>query len=144
MVFDSIPNVISCIKIMKHQTRQISTNSELLQNEETQSLVLKEFLETSIPFIYCVSFLIAYYGPNAEILGNIGNDYWHYEKVTNIYEKLSKIALFFGVDLVRGIIFSLVLWFWCGLNTYRTCGYIIYQYGLLLMFYIAGFLTMVC
>ena len=88
--------------------------------------------------------MLANYGPNAEILGNIGNDYWHLEKVLNVYDKLSTTALFLGWDLISGIIFGLVLWVCCGLNTYRTCGYIIHHYGLLLMFYIGGFLTMVC
>ena len=143
MLLDSIPNTISFFKIIKKRNHRISTTQDTIQTEEVQCLVLKEFLETLIPFIYCISFVIAYFGPNATVLGNIGNDYWHYEKVSNIYQKLSKIATFFAVDLVRGIVFSLVMWFRCGINTCRVCGNIVYHCGTLLMSYIAGFLTMV-
>ena len=37
--------------------------------EELHSLVLNEFLEAIIPFLFLVCFLAAYYGPNAEIIG---------------------------------------------------------------------------
>ena len=36
---------------------------------ELHSLVLNEFLEAIIPFLFLVCFLAAYYGPNAEIIG---------------------------------------------------------------------------
>ena len=95
MIVHSIPTIISLTTITKLQNHQVSGNQESQQNEEIQILVIKEFFETSIPFINCVSFVIAYYGPFTKIHGNIGNDDWHYEKVTNINKKLIKIAKFF-------------------------------------------------
>ena len=37
--------------------------------KELHSLVLNEFLEAIIPFLFLVCFLAAYHGPNAEIIG---------------------------------------------------------------------------
>ena len=42
---------------------------------ELHSLVLNEFLEAIIPFLFLVCFLAAYYGPNAQIIGRyLDND----------------------------------------------------------------------
>ena len=65
---------------------QLYTNdiSNPEQNPALFCLTLKEFMELSIPAVYCASFLMAYYGPNAEVLGNVKNDYWQFEKVENV------------------------------------------------------------
>ena len=50
--------------------------------KSVQILVLSECLEIVIPLAYLLCFVIAYYGPNAEILGNIKNDYWQYQETS--------------------------------------------------------------
>ena len=47
-------------------------------------LVLAELCEGLTPLAYAISFSMAYYGPNAELLGNIKSDYWHYEAVQDV------------------------------------------------------------
>ena len=37
---------------------------------------MTERIESVIPFTYLLTFLMAYYGPNAEILGNIKLTIW--------------------------------------------------------------------
>ena len=44
--------------------------------KSVQILVLSESLEIVIPLAYLLCFVIAYHGPNADILGNIKNGYW--------------------------------------------------------------------
>ena len=39
--------------------------------ELTEELTLTERIETLVPLTYMLCFAIAFYGPNAEILGNI-------------------------------------------------------------------------
>ena len=48
--------------------------------KSVQILVLAESLEIVIPLAYLLCFVIAYYGPNADILGNIKNGYWQYQE----------------------------------------------------------------
>ena len=48
--------------------------------KSVQILVLAESLEIVIPLAYLLCFVIAFYGPNADILGNIKNGYWQYQE----------------------------------------------------------------
>ena len=47
-------------------------------------LVLAETLEFIMPLAYMSCFIVAYYGPNANVLGNVKNGYWHYQATTGI------------------------------------------------------------
>ena len=60
--------------------RNITEKSLQKLKKSVQILVLAESLEIVIPLAYLVCFVIAYYGPNADILGNIKNGYWQYQE----------------------------------------------------------------
>ena len=142
MFLDGIPNIWLCLKIIKLHRQQ--TNVANIEKDEILTcLTIKEFLEVLIPATYCVSFAIAYYGPNAAILGNIQNDYWKYEKVEDITEFLSRIIIFFFIDAIRGLILSLILWHFCGMDVYKKYSYIVHQYGTLIFLYITAWMMLV-
>ena len=106
-------------------------------------LTLKEYFELAIPFVYCTSFVVAYYGPNASIIGNVKNDYWQYKKVENIFEKLSNNGIFFFIDAMRGMLLGLILKRFCNLNMYVTHLDNIRSYGILMITNMTGILTLV-
>ena len=56
-------------------------NIRIRKEEILMELVLYETIEVIVPLSYMCTFTMAYYGPNADILGNVGNNYWHYRKV---------------------------------------------------------------
>ena len=142
MVLDCIPNILACIKIVKLHRNKTNEN-RMHQNDALQCLSLKEFLELSIPAVYCASFVIAYYGPNADILGNVQNDYWQYERVENVFEKLTFNAIFFIIDSLRASLFLIVLWRYCNLNMFKTHCDNISQYGMLILLYMTQFMNLV-
>ena len=153
MILDCLPNLWSCVKIIKmhrHHSHVASTLTPSSNDagrkeleEALQCLTLKESLELFIPVVYCASFVIAYYGPNAKILGNIQNDYWQFEKVENLFDKLSTVGIFFTIDALRAIISALALWYFCKINVCKTYCHIMYHYGILLLFYIMAALNLV-
>ena len=57
------------------------TSIPLLDKETLTELIINEVIEIFVPFAFVITYTISYYGPNAAILGNIGNDYWHFKKV---------------------------------------------------------------
>ena len=142
MVLDCIPNVWACIKIVKLNKNE-TTDTRKNQNDALQCLCLKEFLELSIPVVYCASFVIAYFGPNADIIGNVQNDYWQFEKVENVFEKLSFNAMFFIIDSFRVAAFCFVLWRYCKLNMLKIHCNNISFYGMLILLYMTQFLNLV-
>ena len=139
MLLDSIPNILSFRTIVK--LHRIGEKEK--QMEELKCLALKELMEISIPVVYCISFVIAFYGPNAEILGNVKNDYWQYQKVEIVFDKLTNNAIFILVDAIRGAIIGLLLKRFCELNFLRTYCEIISSYGILVLVYVSGALAVV-
>ena len=150
MTVECVPNLVSAIYIIhvrkindvqEQERKKKKRKNEI--NTAFKCLTMKEFLEVLIPAAYSFSFLIAYFGPNAEILGNVRNDYWHFKKVTNVFNKLKKIGLLFIVDAIRAICLSLVLSLTCNLNMYKTYCEITQRYGFLFLAYLAAFLNLV-
>ena len=120
--------------LKKELSRFFFYNSQAKLNVEMRCLALDEFLTILIPGIYCLSFTAAYYGPNAEIIGNVKNDYWRYEKVDDLGQKLNLIFIFFVIDAIRAMIFGLVLWIFYRLNLYAAYCYTVYRYGVYISF----------
>ena len=87
MIFDSAPNIFLFAKIIRLRGKIESSKT---QEQKTcaesgimiDSLALKELFEVLIPSVYSITFIIAFYGPNAEVIGNVKNDYWQYKKVS--------------------------------------------------------------
>ena len=77
-----------------------------------------ETIEVLLPIAYSLSFLIAYYGPNAEVLGNVKNEYWQYEntKVEHAGKFVMSVFQMFFIDLLSAIIGGMLLWKFCTLN----------------------------
>ena len=81
-----------------------------------------ERIETIIPLTYMTIILMAYYGPNSEILGTIKMINWHYKGAIgeNIAEFVTTISLFFAVDFLSFIINSIVLAIFCKVNILKV------------------------
>ena len=63
---------------------------------------------------------MAYYGPNAELIGNVKLTLWQYEAVTDINEFLKNIILLFAIDFSSGVVNGLLLWTTCQINCLKT------------------------
>ena len=67
-----------------------------------------------------MTFVSAYYGPNADLFGNIKNDYWHYSAVKDVDATILWILIFFSIDLGILFISSILLWITCKINVYNA------------------------
>ena len=81
-----------------------------------EGLVLTERIETLVPLTYMICFAIAYYGPNAEILGNIKLDLWQYKPVLDFGNYMKSILILFIVDLMSLVINGKLLQTTCNIN----------------------------
>ena len=127
LAIDFILNIYSCYRIIRLH-RSISPGS-LLQSILTakkkedylRRLILIEMLEVLVPITYVVTVLIAYYGPNADVLGNIRNDYWQYESIDNVGSVVLAVLLMFAIDLSSAVLSGIALWKLCSINfLYKT------------------------
>ena len=100
-------------------------------------------MEIVVPLAYAISFVLAYYGPNSEILGNVGNDCWQYEKVTNVGTFFTSLCQMFFLDLMSGIIGGILLWKFCSINALQEGCRMLNSYWAMVAIKFAQRMTMV-
>jgi hypothetical protein len=85
----------------------------------TLTLSVNESVEVAMPIAYALCLLLAYYGPNAEILGNIKNSDWQYAAIEDIVSTYKWTGILFTVDIASGVLSLIVLWWCCKINIVR-------------------------
>ena len=122
---DALLGVLLCFKLYRQYKRSETVSEDFQKGIE--ALVTKEALEILLPVLYCIIFTLSYYGPNAEILGNVKADRWQYSKVDDIKTPLTKLGLFLLFDIIRITAAAGFLWISCRIDFFfeycRIMGY---------------------
>ena len=109
-VIDVLLNLYSCYCIVKlHRKNEEVSKIKI----SVQALMIKESLQILIPLSYSLILFLSYYGPNAEIIGNMKNEYWQFHKIEDISSPLTKIAILVFVDWMLLFCSSLIMWKCC-------------------------------
>ena len=109
--FDFVIN-IGCTLVTMYlikKPRSEKNDSKLIKAAMTQ--IINESVEFIMPIAYCACYMMAYFGPNAELMGNVKNDSWHFTSVKNIHETLFWNAMMFVIDLGSTTL-TILLLFW--------------------------------
>ena len=90
--------------------------------EDIERLVLTERIETLVPMSYIAIMVMAYYGPNANILGSVKLAIWHHQStIQDINQFIFNVGLLFGVvDFMSFIINGIILWMFCKVNVMKV------------------------
>ena len=121
-------NVFMALRIVWWQKRKPGTKKVIVLLQE---LMVAELVEFMVPLIFLLVFLMSYYGPNSELIGNIKSSYWQYQEVEDVDHAIENISLFFFIDLVSGISCSLILWISCRINILRVYVALKKEFGLI-------------
>ena len=73
-----------------------------------------------VPLTYMLCFAIAYYGPNAEIMGNVKLTLWHFKSVLNIEKYMKNLFMLFSLDFISLVINWIILKTTCNINMFKT------------------------
>ena len=84
-----------------------------------EELVLTERIETLVPFSFIICYAIAYYGPNAEILGNFKLDLWQFKPILDLGNYMKSVFILFIVDFMSLVINGIILWTTCNVNIFK-------------------------
>lgn len=114
LAIDFLINIYLAFKIIWLHKRHGPIEKQI---DAIQELVINETVETMIPITYSLILLIAFYGPNAHILGDIQNGYWQYTAITDLGASLQNVGRFFICDFVSCILSFLLLFKCCNINT---------------------------
>lgn len=120
---DFMINVYVALRVIWMKKR--NPINEEKQIEMLQDLIISEIVEFVVPLSYLLCFSVAYFGPNANLLGNVGNSYWQYNAVEDVAHTIGNIFMFFMIDMCSLVVCSCLLWIFCRINLYRV--YIVVQ-----------------
>lgn len=102
--------------------------------DDIEKLVVTERIEALIPLTYIAMMAMAYYGPNAEIMGSVKLRVWHHQNVINDIEAFAvNVGLLAGVDFISFIINGIFIWNFCNINPFRVLGKIQKRYWIVMM-----------
>ena len=87
--------------------------------EMIEELVLTERIETLVPLTYMICFAIAFYGPNAEILGRVKLDLWQYKPILDFGNYMENVFILFVVDLMSLVLNGIILRTTCNINIFK-------------------------
>ena len=93
---------------------------------DINAFVLTESMNFLMPVAYLVCFVAAYYGPNAQLLGNVKNSYWQYQAVKDLSVAAKNILLIVCIDSLSLLIGGALFWITYKINLIKV-------YGLLFM-----------
>ena len=66
---------------------------------------------------YMTLIVMAYYGPNAEILGNIKLNIWQFNRpIADIEKYVTNVSMWLSIDFLSLIINGILLWQFCKIN----------------------------
>ena len=113
-------NLVLCLRIiyLKRKNDNQANTPKII--ELLQELVIVETVECSVPLIYIVVFIMAFYGPNGDVIGAIRNSYWHFTAVDDIAHTIIFVGMFFFIDVSSLVICATLLWFCCKINFYHA------------------------
>ena len=109
-----IMNLYSCGKIViqkKRNPRQLGELSFLLQN-----LAFIEMIEVMVSLSFMLSLLVAYFGPNSNLIGNVGSSLCHYRKIEDIRHTVTNMFALFLTDFSSIIVTGVLLKLFCNIN----------------------------
>ena len=142
---NSLINAGLCIKIIhffrltydEYKASKEDQNMKVCKETLTE-LIINEVIEIFVPFAFVITYTISYYGPNAAILGNIGNDYWHFKKVESISPLIISALIICLIDFLSTLISAFLLWKYCQINLLNEVFAVFKKYGFILAIHAAA------
>ena len=141
LTMDFIINLGICFRIAWIKRRKPENTQKII--ELLQELAIAEMVEFVVPLVYLICFCIAYFGPNAKLIGNVSNDYWQYVKVKDFGHTITNVCAFFIIDLLSGVSCSIVLFIFCKISLMRVFIALQREFGLIFLVSLVLLLTTV-
>ena len=119
IIEDFITNILISLYLI-HLARQDETSANLEKMIKLlYTIILNEWVETVIPLGYLICLLMGYYGPNSEIIGDVGCSYWHYNAIEDIVHTINFLSTFFLVDILSLFVSNFLLSKFAGIQMYQ-------------------------
>ena len=97
--------------LIRQSTDEDENEDEIKQDKKQRilKLILAETVEGIVPMCYAIGLIMAYYGPNSKLIGNVGSGIWAYEEIEDVGRQLKVIFGMFGMDVLSVLLNSICL-----------------------------------
>ena len=113
-------NIFFCAEVLWY-IKNPSEKNEKRKEIAMCTMIINETVEFIMPIIYSICLLMAYFGPNAEVIGNVKNGLWQFVAIEDINVTYFWLAVMFLVDVGSTIITTGALQIWGNLNVIKSC-----------------------
>ena len=119
---DFLLNLYSTFTILRLHRKVSSVDAyekeklRIKKTEETFMCFGLETIEATAPIVFFLIFMLAYNGPNAEIIGGIKMDLWQHQPVQDVNAFAKDLFLMFSVEVSVSIISGILLWKFANIN----------------------------
>ena len=118
-------NLIQVYRLKRKNNNESSDELATL----VQEIAIGETLKIIIPLAYLACFSIAYVSPNADILGNVKNSYWHFQAVDDLSAAVIKLLIIVAIESSIALISCLFLYFITNINVCHVYIFLCKEYG---------------
>jgi hypothetical protein len=122
LAVDFMINMFILHKIIKLERKISPTDAQerertmIEKTENIMQLFAIETVEFLAPIVYSVTYAIAYYGPNAEMIGTVKGTFWNFKEIDDMTSFQSNLFLMFVIDFTSAIISAIALWKFCSIS----------------------------
>ena len=121
LAMDTGINLYYCMRIVLTKTlKGIGTSNEFRMVDIFLALVINQTVEIVVPFAYSICFMMAFYGPNAELIGSVKSEYWHHIPVEDIGRFTQNLGFFLIADAISIVATYSLLRYYCRINIIRA------------------------
>ena len=117
-------------------------NKMLERNKVILILIVNETVEALVPLSYAIGFALAFYGPNATLIGNVRSSYFGQKETKDVQHLYLVLFQMFGIDLSAMICSAIALWIFCRINLFQEFCNVIEKYWMILDIKLAGLLAL--
>ena len=90
-------------------------------SDDIGCFVLTERVEIAVPVTFLIMMVMAFYGVNAQIMGNVKLSIWHNTApILNIDAFLFRLSLLIAIDCTGFAINGFLINYFCGVNVLRV------------------------
>lgn len=138
IAIDCLLHLAYTFKILQIQNRVATKtidmhNTKKDKNKAINKLVLVETVEGLVPLVYALGLIMAFYGPNAKLIGNVGSGIWAYKAMENIEKVMVVLLSMFGVDVLSVFLNAYCLSKFASVNFYQYFLKFLKKYWMLLV-----------
>ena len=135
VIISILQQMIMNYQIVKWHKKVTADENDLHKKQKRNAvldLVLSELCEGLAPLAYALSFAMAFYGPNADLLGNVRSEYWQYTAVKDVSWTFMVMLGLFLLDIICLALNSSILWIFSRVNLLEEFGSVLKRYWFVL------------